>query len=564
MRHYTYEEYRERQARRRAWLLGLIAAGLFVGALAVFFAPSADAATINVSPGQSIQNAINSAAVGDTVLVAAGDYTGGVTISKAITLQGQPGAKIHAATPGQGVGVTIAADGCTVAGLYIDSFAMAIAPSGLSPRSKVTVKNNHTYYSQFHLWINGADWLVEGNDFEKVRWWDGKGDADYTRMFGTGHVFRGNYLYGTNFSNTDLAPAAGSDYAHTDGIQYYGNNGDVLKACIIENNWFTDFHQGLFLCDEFAGSLAVLTIRNNMFWGQTYTPAPGSSNFKGIPSWAICIGKNVGGTGMVVENNLIYNVANFYGIRAASSGVWRKNIVVGKGGAGTVYDPSTSTPANVTVGNLLYGYAWLGQGGFAGSDTTANPMLANAASPLGVDGVPFTSDDGARPLAPVAAGFGPLLWTTAPPAPANRAPVATPDTASAAYQSPGIDVMVLANDSDPDGDVLTVLSATVVTAGMLPGEIGTVSVTVGSKSLRYVAPVTNTKAFIQTINYTISDGKGGTATSNVQVSVAGPPPAPVKPKMVWELVRIYNTNGTLKGTRWAPVTETSVKPVTVP
>jgi len=446
--------------------------GHFVAAITLLVTAgrTASAATISVNPGQSIQNAITSAAAGDTVLVAAGDYTGGITINKAITVQGQPGAKIRASTAGSGTGVTIASDNCTLIGFYIDSFNMAISVAGAGSTSGfkngVTIKNNHTYYSQFHCWIGGTNWLVEGNDFERVRWWNGQGDADYTRMFGTGHIFRGNYLHGTNFSNTDLAPASGSDYAHTDGIQYYGSNGEVLKNCIIENNFFTDFHQGLFLCDENTGSLQNLTIRNNVFWGQTYTPAPGSANYNGIPSWGICIGKNVGGTGMIVQNNLIYNVANFYGVRAASSGNWAKNIVVGKGGSGTVYDPSTSTPSSVTVGNLLYGYAWLGQSGFTGTDTTANPMLTNVASPLGADGIPMTSDDGWRPLYTGAVGIGPQISAGGTSGPDTTAPVitlngVTPMTVGqgSVYNEPAATAL-----DSRDGEVIVTISGTANTA----------------------------------------------------------------------------------------------------
>ena len=69
---------------------------------------------------------------------------------------------------------------------------------------------------------------------------------------------------------------------------------------------------------------------------------------------------------------------------------------------------------------------------------------------------------------------------------------------------------VLANDSDPDGDVLTVLSFTqpangVVTFSGVPGV------------LHYRANV----GFcgLDTFTYTVSDGRGGTATATVTVNV---------------------------------------------
>jgi hypothetical protein len=378
-------------------------------ALLALGAGSGFAATITVAPGGSIQSAIDRAATGDTVVVQAGDYSGGVRVTRAITLRGQPGAKLHATTPGTGVGVEIYQSGTTVSGLYLDSFNMGIAPAGLSPLNNVTVRYNHSYYSQYHVWINGANWQVIGNEFERVRWWNGWGDADYTRMFGTGHVFRGNYLHGTDFTGTDLAPLSGSDYAHTDGIQYYGTNGEVLQDCLIEGNFFTDFHQGIFFCDETTGSLARLTIRNNVFWGQTYTPPPGSSNFIGIPSWGICIGKDVGGTDMVVQNNLLYNCATFFGIRAGSTGRWVKNIVRGRNSSGTIYDLDTYSPWLVTIDNFISGMAAVGQSGFTGTDIVANPSFANSADPLGADTLTMTQDDGWLPMNPAAAGYGPQL-----------------------------------------------------------------------------------------------------------------------------------------------------------
>ena len=46
------------------------------------------AATITVSPGESIQAAIDSAGSGDTVRVEPGTYVGNITIDRSITLTG--------------------------------------------------------------------------------------------------------------------------------------------------------------------------------------------------------------------------------------------------------------------------------------------------------------------------------------------------------------------------------------------------------------------------------------------------------------------------------------------
>mgnify|MGYP003635237657 FL=1 len=69
--------------------------------------------------------------------------------------------------------------------------------------------------------------------------------------------------------------------------------------------------------------------------------------------------------------------------------------------------------------------------------------------------------------------------------------------------------MVRANDSDPDGDPLTVTSVTTPTGG-------TAAVAGGGNYVIYTAPFGNGQF---TFNYTISDGRGGTASASVIVYV---------------------------------------------
>ena len=92
-------------------------------------------------------------------------------------------------------------------------------------------------------------------------------------------------------------------------------------------------------------------------------------------------------------------------------------------------------------------------------------------------------------------------------APANNAPVAQADSVTTAASTP-ITIGVLANDSDPDGDALSVLSFTQPANG---------AVTSVSGGLRY-APNAGFLA-VDSFTYTISDGRGGTSTSVVTVTV---------------------------------------------
>ena len=101
---------------------------------------------------------------------------------------------------------------------------------------------------------------------------------------------------------------------------------------------------------------------------------------------------------------------------------------------------------------------------------------------------------------------------------ANRAPVAGADSA-ATEAGKAVTIAVLANDSDPDGDALT------VTAASNPPK-GTSTVSTDKKSIRY-QPDAGYKGS-DSFSYTVSDGRGGTAQGSVAVAVgSGPLPAPV-------------------------------------
>ena len=92
--------------------------------------------------------------------------------------------------------------------------------------------------------------------------------------------------------------------------------------------------------------------------------------------------------------------------------------------------------------------------------------------------------------------------------PPNRPPVATADTASA-LKGTATTIAVLSNDSDPDGNTLT------VTAVTTPAH-GTATINANG-TIKYtpVAGYGGTDSFV----YTVSDGHGGTATAKVTVTI---------------------------------------------
>src|SRR5205814_2761404 len=90
--------------------------------------------------------------------------------------------------------------------------------------------------------------------------------------------------------------------------------------------------------------------------------------------------------------------------------------------------------------------------------------------------------------------------------PANDPPVAVDDSASTPEDVP-VTIDPLANDSDPDGDPLTITDASTTN--------GTV-VIVGGTNLLF-SPTTNYNG-TTTIPYTISDGNGGSASATATVT----------------------------------------------
>lgn len=99
----------------------------------------------------------------------------------------------------------------------------------------------------------------------------------------------------------------------------------------------------------------------------------------------------------------------------------------------------------------------------------------------------------------------------------NTSPVAVNDSATVAA-SGVVDVYVRSNDSDANGDTLTVTSVGTPSGG------GSAVIQGGGTHVRYTAPST---AGTKTFSYTVSDGKGGVASATVTVTVTSSNQAPV-------------------------------------
>ena len=143
-------------------------------------------------------------------------------------------------------------------------------------------------------------------------------------------------------------------------------------------------------------------------------------------------------------------------------------------------------------------------GAVAISSNGATVTYTPGAGFTGSDDFTYTVSDGTdNAMATV------TVTVMAPPPPTNNAPVAMDDEAET-DEGESVTINVLANDTDADGDRLTITDAT-------DGNSGTVDVATDGSSVTYTpnADFHGEDQFM----YTVSDGQGGTDTATVMVDV---------------------------------------------
>ena len=113
------------------------------------------------------------------------------------------------------------------------------------------------------------------------------------------------------------------------------------------------------------------------------------------------------------------------------------------------------------------------------------------------------------------------------PAPGNTAPVAVDDAPAAVSEDSGaFQINVLGNDSDADGDTLSIISIDQTqTAGLVTLENGQISYSPNGQFDGLNDGETATDSF----TYTISDGNGGVSTATVTITITGADDTPAPP-----------------------------------
>lgn len=115
----------------------------------------------------------------------------------------------------------------------------------------------------------------------------------------------------------------------------------------------------------------------------------------------------------------------------------------------------------------------------------------------------------------------------------NAAPNAVNDMAATSV-STAVNILVRTNDTDPNGQGLTVTAAHQPTAGV-------VTIESAGAHVRYTPPAT---AGTYHFNYVISDGAGGLDVASVTVTVTGAPPSNTPPVAVDDEFSLFTANTT--------------------
>ena len=415
------------------------------------------------SPWKTLQKAADSVSAGDNVLVSAGDYTGfhltrDGTATSPIVFRADSGTVIDAPNSVTPDGINLeGADYVTIEGFTVNGMPRAGIRSVINHH--VTIRNNHTDSNGVWGIFTGfsSDLLIEGNVTSR----SGQEHGIYVSNSADRPTIRGNTSWG-NYANG----------IHMNGDVSMGGDG-IISGALVENNVIYDNGRG-------GGSgINADGVQNSIFQNNLLY----NNHASGISLYRIDAA--AGSSGNLVANNTIVQ---------ASDGRWALNI-------------NSGSTNNTVVNNILYTNHF-----FRGSITISPDSLPGFTSDYNVVMDRFTTDDGnsVKTLNQWQAETGQDLHSiiatpselfddvaandyhlsasspaldrgtslrapardfegTARPqgsgydigaderlvATANRAPVAADDSA---YTTDGIavDIDVLANDSDPDGNAITV------------------------------------------------------------------------------------------------------------
>ena len=241
------------------------------------------AAEIVVKPGNSIQDSINSAASGDTIIVKPGTYTENIKVTKDdLTIRSETGNPdntiIEAKSSGNNV-LLLQADKVKIDGFKISgSIRFGYAGICLSSCSHCTIENNKLSSNSFGIYLLNS----KGNTISKNTVSDSSRGIYFKSSEGntlSGNTATGNKEYGIVLQNSIGNVLSGSLVFNNErGIYFGSSDGNTLTRSTVRNNKI----YGLYVC----GASDRNTIYDNYFNDTIMTIQSGAGNAYNITKTA--------------------------------------------------------------------------------------------------------------------------------------------------------------------------------------------------------------------------------------------------------------------------------------
>ncbi len=293
------------------------------------------------SPWRTIQKATSSTVAGNTVHVLAGTYTGRVRISTDgvtyvaegnvitngftvnadyVTIRGFEAINTSGTSSVDGHGINIDCNGC----LIEDNFMNSTTWGGILVfGNNNTIRGNRTYRVGHHgMAIYGTNHLIENNEIERTiqyhpdmvnppNWVD----ADGFIFFGSGHVFRGNYIHGTSYDDPENISPHSDAFQTWDDTWHEGASNILFEWNVIDHAIYQAAVERGF--GFMLHQASDITIRNNIIKAHVGINAESGTDNVTILNNVIInnlgvfdyrpIGINITTTNGEVKNNILYN-----------------------------------------------------------------------------------------------------------------------------------------------------------------------------------------------------------------------------------------------------------------
>lgn len=286
--------------------------GMAALAAAILTMPAWAATIRKAADGAPLQPVLDRAAPGDVVVLAPGEHPGPVTIGKALTLQGEPGAVI--AGGGKGSVITVTAPGAVVRGLEIrgsgtDLYAMDSGVFVAQTATGTRIEDNALLGNLVGIYLHGAeDSLASGNRIvglqkgrtseagDGISVWNAPGarivgndisfgrDGIFTKT-SKRNVFSGNRLRNVRF---------GIHYMYTNDSEISGNVsvGNTVgyaimfsdKLRVTGNTSDGDRDHGLLLNYANASEISGNVVRGRLLPAERWTAAGRAGGTHGVPA----------------------------------------------------------------------------------------------------------------------------------------------------------------------------------------------------------------------------------------------------------------------------------------